>query len=107
MYEKFDYFYDKVFSVEVFFAKGPEYKNPRCVGPAFPESSRVYGQLLTLPKDLYEVVSDGWEKEIKIPRENVPMVMKSLYPNGCPDFSYREILKEIKGDYVYIIGFDD
>lgn len=102
-----DYLFDKVFGVEVFFAKGPECENPRCVGYAFPESSRVYSQLLTVPKSLCEIISDGWEKEIKIPRENVPMVMMSLYPNGCPAFRYKEILKEIQGDYVYIIGFDD
>lgn len=107
MYEKFDYFYDKVFSVEVFFAKGPGCKGVRVVGPAFPESSRVYGQLLTVPKGLYEVISDGWEKEIKIPRENIPMVMMSLYPNGCSAFNYEKILEEIPGDYVNILGYDD
>lgn len=107
MNEKFDYLYDKVFSVEVFFAKGPEYKGVRVVGPAFPESSRVYSELLTVPKGLYEVISDGWEKEIKIPRKNVPVVMKSLYPNGCPTFRYEKIVEKIPGDYVYILGYGD
>lgn len=100
------------YTVEVFLAMSGEQAIRqgclRCLTPIFPDSKRIYGKLREIDENLCIYKRIGWETIICIKKENFDAVLRFLYPSGIPErWNYKELLKLIKGDLVWIIGFDN
>lgn len=76
--------------------------------PSFPDSSRIYlYEMDELPEKLCISKTIGWEKEICIRKEDIPQVLERWYPNGVGDWKWMELIGQIEGEYVWIVGFGD
>ena len=98
------------FRISVYFAMSEEQaektKMPVCLQPSLPDSENIYFKIDRVPCDLCEEKKKGWEKSIKVKKQNICKVLNFLYPDGY-DFDVDEYLSKIHGDYVRIIGFGD
>ena len=79
---------------------------PVCIQPDLPKSKDVYFRMNQVPVELCEEKVIGWEKIIKVKKQNIYKVIDYLYLDGY-DFDLDKYLSRIDGEYVWIIGFGD
>lgn len=101
---------DFVISAKVYFAMSQEQADRdhcvRCLSEEFPSSREVYHKLKKIPDELCISKSLEWETDLCIAKDDLPAVMKILYPEELT-WSYHELVDQIEGNCVWIIGFDD
>lgn len=80
----------------------------KCLSPEFPESKRVYGMLRDIDDNLCVYKYIGWTTVICLEKRNFDKVLHFLYPYGLPDnWNYKSLMRLIKGNLIWIIGFDN
>jgi len=80
----------------------------QCLSPKFPDSKRVYSLLRNIDDKLCISKHIGWRTVICLEKQKIDTVLMFLYPSGIPDdWNYKELLKQIDGRFVWIIGFDN
>lgn len=77
-----------------------------CLDYALLESGRIYLEMNELPKDIFDVVKTGWEREVIFRKKDLKKVVACLYPNGT-DWDYKRSIDRIQGSYVRLIGYGD
>lgn len=96
--------------VSVNFAMSKEQANrlkvPVCIYPVLPESKEVYYKMTQISDELCVEKVIGWERTIKVKKENIYKALDIMYPNGY-EIDVDKYLRQVDGDCIWIIGFGD
>lgn len=78
-----------------------------CISPEIPDSRRVYFLLDNIPDDLCLEKRLGWQKVVKISKENVNAVMNLLYQDDTKIAKLQKMIDQVQGNCFWLYGFGD
>ena len=97
--------------IEVFVAMSEEQAKEEgravCISPELPDSRRVYFLLDNIPDDLCLEKRLGWQKVVKISKENVNAVMNLLYQDDTKIAKLQKMIGQVQGNCFWLYGFGD
>ena len=97
--------------IEVFVAMSEEQAKEEgravCISPELPDSRRVYFLLDNIPYDLCLEKRLGWQKVVKISKENVNAVMNLLYQDDTKIAKLQKMIDQVQGNCFWLYGFGD
>lgn len=97
--------------IEVFVAMSEEQAKEEgravCISPEIPDSRRVYFLLDNIPDDLCLEKRLGWQKVVKISKENVNAVMNLLYQDDTKIAKLQKMIDQVQGNCFWLYGFGD
>ena len=97
--------------IEVFVAMSEEQAKEEgravCISPELPDSRRVYFLLDNIPDELCLEKRLGWQKVVKISKENVNAVMNLLYQDDTKIAKLQKMIDQVQGNCFWLYGFGD